>query len=329
MNTPIQFQLQFATLLRVRLCHEYYREGYVPGLRIVPDAATQIWLRNHQMIFKPQGDAFTIGVKAGAVEALRPDPRVVLRFEAYTSDPHLDSVTAGPFRKAHEIFYHAALSPQNQDWERIAVQGSQFILKISAADSNKPLTIKDKANNTVWEDSPQGDTLAVQLPHDTTGYHAVHDAEGATLLTQYHLPKRKPGLFAAIEVPVQTLLQPDWEVHELTMDSRAVTWRYLLVPYHPTADLDRITLTTSHRETPYRWLAPERITLHTGQAAIVLTSEQPIPLQAVPQWRFVLKALKTDTQEHIQIQLPTPQRKQLTAVPEVTDHLRADMYVRY
>lgn len=329
MNTPIQFQLQFATLLRVHLTHEYYRDGAIAGLRLMPDAATRHWLRNHQMVFKPQGNGFTIGAKAGVIEDLRPDPRAVLRFEAYTTDPYLDSVTAGAFRKPHEIYYHSADSRDFGGFDRIGVQAPHFILKISEENSNKPLSIKDKSNTTVWEGTPTGESLQVQLDIDTTGYHAVYDGDGKLLTAFYVMPKRPVGWFASIEIPVAALLAPDWEVHTLSLASRAVQWRYWLVPYHATADLEQITITAQQRHAPYQWEAPQRTTIHTGQSAIMLASSQPIPLHALPQWRFALKALKTDTQEHIQIQLPTPQLKHLAASPDDPDMLCADLYVRY
>lgn len=335
---------KYDELLRVNCRHNYFSNKGLAGIRLEPTEETATTLKRLQMLFRRDWLGFSLGYgsQRNYVPIELIDKPVRLSFWLFLEDNYFYNYTKIPYEVNAPMIYYFSNNPEDKSVvdekflflskgraitgeDRIAIQPTSFTYEFEDTIFDETLVqVIDSAGEVYFEETVEEFAMDVNINlYDApAGKYSVKVGEEIEK-SFYVYPSDLRRIFGVIDIVLDPNDPSPYSLYDsgkaikqeynMFFDSRAIYWKYLVVEQAKNKIHSDFKITDAGRvgrrgETPAKvnFTKAEEVELETGQLAMMLCSEQAIPMQEKQAEKFKLKTKRGKNKVEHLTELPSP-----------------------
>jgi hypothetical protein len=345
----LNIQTKYSLLLKVNFLHDFFIEGALKNIEIVPDNMTKLMLKQYQLKAAQEGSALVIGygksVSDHSAIADLKNP-LKLSFWVKVNDPNFLNYTAIPFEFGNHIYHFtnrvddkledefANLSSDQfvTENDRLPLSGALMDYRLDEAQENLLVEVANELGEVVFERRYQGITsvCSLNLSQEPAGKYTLL-LDGLEEFSFYLAPEGAKNIFGVVDIYIdpkdqsafslfeneQPVKKKEFKVH---FRSRAVKWKYVIVetnvnnPQHSDHEIYDNSKTTKVQ----KFSDAENIVLDNGTKAVVFSTLTAVPFKEIQEQKFKIKTLRGKSGVEWITDLPNPSAKSMLKVENNT-----------
>jgi hypothetical protein len=319
----LNIQTKYSLLMKVNFLHDYFIEGALKNIEIVPDNMTKLMLKQYQLKAAQEGSALVLGygksVSDHSAIADLKNP-IKLSFWVKINDPNFLNYTAIPFEFGNHI-YHFTNRPNDKledeygnlssdefvsESDRLPISGAVLDYRLDEAQENLMVEVANELGEIVFERRYKGMTsvCSLNLSQEPAGKYTLL-LDGLEEFSFYVAPDGAKNIFGVVDIYIdpkdkspfslfensQPVQKKQYNVH---FRARAVKWKYIISetnannPQHSEHEI----YDNSKTEKEQKFTDAQNLVLDNGNKAVVFSTSTPVAFREIQEQKFKIKTLR-------------------------------------
>jgi hypothetical protein len=341
----LNIQTKYSLLLKVNFLHDFFIEGALKNIEIVPDNMTKLMLKQYQLKAAQEGSALVIGygksVSDHSAIADLKNP-LKLSFWVKVNDPNFLNYTAIPFEFGNHI-YHFTNRPNDKledeyanlssdqyvsETDRLPISGAVLDYRLDEAQENLKVEVANELGEIVFERQYKGMTsvCSLNLSQEAAGKYTLL-LDGLEEFSFYIAPDGAKNIFGVVDIYIdpkdkspfslfensQPVQKKQYNVH---FRARSVKWKYVISetnannPQHSEHEIYDNSKTNKEQ----KFTDAQNIVLENGNKAVVFSTSTPVAFREIQEQKFKIRTLRGKSGVEWVTDLPNPSAKSLLKV---------------
>ena len=341
----LNIQTKYSLLLKVNFLHDFFIEGALKNIEIVPDNMTKLRLKQYQLKAAQEGSALVIGygksVSDHSAIADLKNP-LKLSFWVKVNDPNFLNYTAIPFEFGNHI-YHFTNRPNDKledeyanlssdqyvsETDRLPISGAVLDYRLDEAQENLKVEVANELGEIVFERQYKGMTsvCSLNLSQEAAGKYTLL-LDGLEEFSFYIAPDGAKNIFGVVDIYIdpkdkspfslfensQPVQKKQYNVH---FRARSVKWKYVISetnannPQHSEHEIYDNSKTNKEQ----KFTDAQNIVLENGNKAVVFSTSTPVAFREIQEQKFKIRTLRGKSGVEWVTDLPNPSAKSLLKV---------------
>ena len=341
----LNIQTKYSLLLKVNFLHDFFIEGALKNIEIVPDNMTKLMLKQYQLKAAQEGSALVIGygksVSDHSAIADLKNP-LKLSFWVKVNDPNFLNYTAIPFEFGNHI-YHFTNRPNDKledeyanlssdqyvsETDRLPISGAVLDYRLDEAQENLKVEVANELGEIVFERQYKGMTsvCSLNLSQEAAGKYTLL-LDGLEEFSFYIAPDGAKNIFGVVDIYIdpkdkspfslfensQPVQKKQYNVH---FRARSVKWKYVIYetnannPQHSEHEIYDNSKTNKEQ----KFTDAQNIVLENGNKAVVFSTSTPVAFREIQEQKFKIRTLRGKSGVEWVTDLPNPSAKSLLKV---------------
>jgi hypothetical protein len=341
----LNIQTKYSLLLKVNFLHDFFIEGALKNIEIVPDNMTKLMLKQYQLKAAQEGSALVIGygksVSDHSAIADLKNP-LKLSFWVKVNDPNFLNYTAIPFEFGNHI-YHFTNRPNDKledeyanlssdqyvsETDRLPISGAVLDYRLDEAQENLKVEVANELGEIVFERQYKGMTsvCSLNLSQEAAGKYTLL-LDGLEEFSFYIAPDGAKNIFGVVDIYIdpkdkspfslfensQPVQKKQYNVH---FRARSVKWKYIISetnannPQHSEHEIYDNSKTNKEQ----KFTDAQNIVLENGNKAVVFSTSTPVAFREIQEQKFKIRTLRGKSGVEWVTDLPNPSAKSLLKV---------------
>ena len=345
----LNIQTKYSLLLKVNFLHNYFIEGALKNIEIIPDNMTKLRMKQYQLKSAQEGSCIVVGYgksvsNHSAIGDLK-EP-LKLTFWVKINDTNFLNYTAIPFEFGNHI-YHFTNRPNDKIEDeyanlssdqfvsvadRLPIAGAVLDYRLDEAQENLLVEVANELGEIVFERRYQGSTsvCSLNLSQEPAGKYTLL-LDGLEEFSFYVAPDGAKNIFGVVDIYIDpkdkspfSLFENELPVqkkeYKIHFKARAVKWKYIVCetnvnnPQHSDHEIYDNSKTTKEQ----KFSDAENIVLDNGTKAVVFSTLTAVPFKEIQEQKFKIKTLRGKSGVEWITDLPNPSAKSLLKVENNT-----------
>lgn len=341
----LNIQTKYSLLLKVNFLHDYFIEGALKNIEIVPDNMTKLMLKQYQLKAAQEGSGLVVGYgKSVSDRSAIADLKKTLKLSFWVkiNDTNFLNYTAIPFEFGNHI-YHFTNRPNDKledeygnlssdefvsVADRLPISGSVLDYRLEEAQENLLVEVANELGEIVFERQYKGMTsvCSLNLSQEPAGKYTLL-LDGLEEFSFYVAPDGAKNVFGVVdiyvdpkdksafslfenELPVQ---KKEYNVH---FKARAVKWKFIVCetnannPQHTEHEI----YDNSKTDKEQKFTDAQNLVLENGNKAVVFSTSTPVPFREIQEQKFKIRTLRGKSGVEWVTDLPNSSAKSMLKV---------------
>lgn len=322
----------FQKLFSIQMLHEFYGDKRPRRLKIVPTNECRLTMQNHKLVFKQRETGCLVLSRSDEMGKVlfQNNDALRLSFAIISDDPFFINYTDLPLTSTQNLYYFNNLEENIGGNQQKSLQKNEFVYRedqIAArpayfnhhfpeAISTSSLWIEDAIGNRIWEqeiETTELEAFPIDLRYEPLGKYVLK-ADGGYAFDFYTLMGNPELYFGFIDVfltdhvPMnyqtiqdEQVVAQDYVIH---FNNRSTRWRFLVTSRD--FPVEHGFYEVKSVESSITFSQPEEVQLANGLNAMMMVSDQLIPLKEHPVSKFQMNLQKNGNGIRVTVNLPTP-----------------------
>jgi hypothetical protein len=341
----LNIQTKYSLLLKVNFLHNYFIEGALKNIEIIPDNMTKIRMNQYHLKSAQEGSGLVVGygksvTNHSAIGDLK-EP-LKLTFWVKINDTNFLNYTAIPFEFGNHIYHFTNRANDKLEEEygnlssdqfvsvadRLPISGSVLDYRLEEAQENLLVEVANELGEIVFERQYKGMTsvCSLNLSQEPAGKYTLL-LDGLEEFSFYVAPDGAKNVFGVVDIYVDpkdkspfSLFENDLPVkkkeYNVHFKARAVKWKYIVCetnvnnPQHSEHEI----YDNSKTDKEQKFTDAQNLVLENGNKAVVFITSTPVPFREIQEQKFKIRTLRGKSGVEWVTDLPNPLAKSMLKV---------------